>query len=197
MTLRRLLADVVATPLDDSGLRLQAVARQHRLDELEFALPMAALSPAQLAAAIGAGQGADGRLAERVAALGFAAARGFMKGYIDLAFAHEGRWFIVDYKSNWLGDDLDAYAPAALAGAMAEACYDLQALLYTVALVRGLRLRQPGFDYECHFGGVRYLFVRGMAPATAARRGVHAWRPSAALVERVSALLRRDEMLFE
>jgi exodeoxyribonuclease V beta subunit len=191
-SLLRLLTDVVTTPLDANGLSLSAVARR-RLDELEFSFPLAAVTPSQLAAAIGSGQGADGLLMERVAALSFGAAQGFMKGFMDLVFEHDGRWYIVDYKSNWLGPTVDAYAPALLAEAMAGECYDLQALLYTVALVQALRLRQPGFDYVAHFGGVHYLFVRGMGPATGTQRGVYSWRPSADLVDRVGALLLRLE----
>jgi exodeoxyribonuclease V beta subunit len=192
-SLLRLLTDVVTTPLDANGLSLSAVARRRRLDELEFSFPLAAVTPLQLAAAIGSGEGADGWLMERVAALSFGAAQGFMKGFMDLVFEHDGRWYIVDYKSNWLGATVDAYAPALLAAAMADECYDLQALLYTVALAQALQLRQPGFDYDTHFGGVRYLFVRGMGPATGTQRGVYSWRPSADLVDRVGALLLRRE----
>jgi exodeoxyribonuclease V beta subunit len=194
-TLLRLLTDVVTTPLDANGLTLSTVARRRRLDELEFSFPLAAVTPSQLAAAIGSGQGADGLLMERVAALSFGAAQGFMKGFMDLVFEHDGRWYIVDYKSNWLGATVDAYAPALLAAAMADECYDLQALLYTVALAQALHLRQPGFDYDTHFGGVHYLFVRGMGPATGTQRGVYSWRPSADLVDRVGALLLRRESI--
>jgi exodeoxyribonuclease V beta subunit len=63
-------------------------------------------------------------------------------------------------------------------------------LLYTVALHRYLGLRVPGYDYERHFGGVYYLFVRGMSTRHAPGTGVLFERPSAALVAELSAFLR-------
>ncbi|MEW6164564.1 MAG: exodeoxyribonuclease V subunit beta [Pseudomonadota bacterium] len=140
----RMVADVVATPLDDSGLSLAHVARAERLIELEFAFP-----------------------------LGSAAARqGYMKGFIDLVFRHAGRWFIVDYKSNALDD----YGPEALAAAMRTHRYDLQARIYAAALKRALALREPELDWEAGFGGVFYLFLRGMGPGSP--QGVHFLRPT-------------------
>lgn len=111
------------------------------------------------------------------------------------------RYLIVDYKTNWLGP-LDGetplmvghYAPAAMAAAMMDAHYPLQALLYAVALHRFLRWRLPGYRPEEHLGGVAYLFVRGMAgPATpivdGMPCGVFSWHPPAALVTELSDLL--------
>ena len=113
--------------------------------------------------------------------------RGFLTGSIDLvarvsaprpvpavpaapAAAAAPRYVIADYKTNWLGalDEeltLGHYAPAALAAEMSRAHYGLQALLYTVALHRYLRWRQPGYDPDEHLVGVLYLFLRGMAGA--------------------------------
>jgi exodeoxyribonuclease V beta subunit len=86
------------------------------------------------------------------------------------------------------------YTPQRMARAMIEAHYPLQALLYSVALHRLLRWRQPGYRPEVHLGGVLYLFVRGMAgPQTpqidGVPYGVFSWRPPAALVTELSDLL--------
>jgi exodeoxyribonuclease V beta subunit len=81
---------------------------------------------------------------------------GFLQGYIDLLFEHEGRWFVADYKSN----RLDGYGEVALEHAMGEHHYLLQARLYVLALHRHLRAHLPDYDYEKHVGGVFYLFVR-------------------------------------
>jgi exodeoxyribonuclease V beta subunit len=88
------------------------------------------------------------------------------------------------------------YTPEAMAAAMRQAHYPLQALLYSVALHRFLRWRQPGYDPAQHLGGVLYLFLRGMAgPATPAVDGVpcgvFSWSPPAALVTDLSDLLDR------
>lgn len=133
------------------------------------------------------------RLPEAIGRTVLAPARGFVKGYIDLVFEYDGRYYIADYKSNWLGERYEDYAPGRLAEAMSESFYDLQYLLYTVALHRYLKLRLPDYDYDRHVGGVYYLFVRGMQPSRGASSGVYATRPDRALVERLDALLTREE----
>jgi exodeoxyribonuclease V beta subunit len=167
-TLQRLLADVLRTPLDAAGrLRLADVGPPERKAELEFLFPVSgpavALAP------------------------GMVAGPGFMKGYIDLVFAFEGRWYVADWKSNWLGGAHAHYAPERLAAVMHAERYDLQYLLYAVALHRHLASRLAGYAYDAHFGGVYYLFVRGMQPVNGSRTGVHFARPERAELERLSA----------
>ncbi|MCB1736954.1 MAG: hypothetical protein KDI42_02415, partial [Gammaproteobacteria bacterium] len=111
-------------------------------------------------------------------------------GYIDLVFEHGGRFHLADYKSNHLGDNADAYAQPALAAAMRAHRYDLQALIYAVALHRYLRLRVPDYDFDRHFGGVHYLFLRGMSAAHANGHGVFTLRPDRALIERLDRLFQ-------
>ncbi|MDZ7773848.1 MAG: UvrD-helicase domain-containing protein [Balneolaceae bacterium] len=89
---------------------------------------------------------------------------GFMKGFIDLTVRHEGRFYLVDYKSNHLGDAPEDYRRASLGEEILSAHYDLQYHLYTVALHRYLGRRLPDYNYEHHFGGVWYLFLRGIRP---------------------------------
>ena len=112
-----------------------------------------------------------------------------MRGFIALVFEHEGRFYLADYKSNWLGPTLEAYGEADLATAMARESYFLQYLVYCVALHRYLARRVRSYAYESHFGGVRYLFVRGMTPESASRRGVFADRPSERLITALDAYL--------
>lgn len=167
------------TALDADGLRLRAIARPDRLDEMEFHFPLARLEPTRLAGVLAdfagyrsAGQG-----------LHFDPVQGLMKGFIDLVFHHRGRYYIVDYKSNHLGDRLQDYGPPQLGAAMAAHRYDLQYLIYTVALHRYLAHRLPGYRYQRHFGGVYYLFLRGLHPDHGPSRGVFSHRPEPALVE--------------
>ena len=125
--------------------------------------------------------------------------RGYLTGSVDLLFRRGGRYFVVDHKTNWLGapesePTVDDYAPDRLAAAMTHTSYPLQALLYAVVLHRYLRWRLPGYDPETHLGGVLYLYLRGMAGPDTPRvdgcpHGVFAWRPPAALIEELSALL--------
>ena len=183
-TLERLVADVLDAPLDGDGLRLRGIARERRRDELEFYFPLVGIEPATLNRLLDATT-----LAADAAALRFDAVEGVLKGYIDLVFEHDGRFYLADYKSNWLGPTPADYAPAALGAAMAEHRYDLQYLVYTVALHRYLRLRVADYDYARHFGGVYYLFLRGMGPAGPDRGGIYFDRPAPELVAALEAAL--------
>ncbi|HEY0332263.1 MAG TPA: exodeoxyribonuclease V subunit beta [Stenotrophomonas sp.] len=110
---------------------------------------------------------------------------GLMTGLIDLTYQHDGRWYVLDYKSN----RLPGYDAADLSRAMAHSEYELQALIYTVALHRWLRFRLGAdYDYARDFGGVRYLFCRGLDAARDPSPGVFAWRFEPALVDGVDAL---------
>jgi exodeoxyribonuclease V beta subunit len=109
--------------------------------------------------------------------------RGMVTGIIDLVFEHEGRFYIADYKSNFLGGQFGDYERPGLVQSVYERRYDLQYLLYTLALHRYLRQRLRGYDYARHFGGIYYLFLRGMRPVSGPACGVYFDRPELALVE--------------
>ena len=155
--LRRLVEDVTAANLR-GGLALATVPRHRRLNELEFNLPAPCLAAGALNAALA-------QWGYAVPTLTFGVLEGYLKGYIDLVFEHHGRYFIADWKSNHLGYAAADYGGASLARAMADHGYHLQYLLYVLAIDRYLALRVPGYRYETHFGGVFYLFVRGVRPA--------------------------------
>jgi exodeoxyribonuclease V beta subunit len=123
--------------------------------------------------------------------LAFDRLRGLMTGKIDLVFEHAGRFHVLDYKGNWLGERLADYTGDALRAAMDHSHYRLQALLYTVAVHRLLRQRIPGYSTEKHLGGYAYLFVRaaGLAPGA----GVFAERFPDALVQAVDAVFAARE----
>lgn len=110
---------------------------------------------------------------------------GMLKGFMDLVFEHDGRYYVADYKSNWLGEDESAYTPQAMEAAIRANRYDLQYVLYLFALHRLLQSRLPDYDYDCHVGGAVYLFVRGIAAPTA---GVHFERPPLALMHTLDQL---------
>ena len=182
--LGRMLADVLHTRLP-GGMALCEVPRARCRVELEFNLPAAHLSAGALAALLRE-QG------YAVPALSFGVLQGYLRGFIDLVFEHGGRFYILDWKSNHLGQDRAAYAAPALARAMDEHGYPLQYLLYTVALHRYLQRRLPGYRYDDHFGGAIYLFVRGVRPgwtsADGRASGVYVDHPPRQLVEQLSAL---------
>jgi exodeoxyribonuclease V beta subunit len=199
-------------PLTD-GAPLTGVPAVDRLPELDFELPLAggdeALDARVLLSQlvplwreqVPAGQLAT--YADALAELPDVPLRGYLTGSIDAVLRVGGatgpRYVVVDYKTNRLGgydEPLSAwhYRSSALETAMVEAHYPLQALLYSVALHRYLRWRQPGYQPDRHLGGVLYLFLRGMsgpdvADATGASPGVFSWRPPSGLVVATSDLL--------
>jgi exodeoxyribonuclease V beta subunit len=122
----------------------------------------------------------------------FAPRSGLMKGFVDLVFEHRGRYYLADWKTNWLGPQASDYDGARIAAEMRRHHYDLQYCVYAVALHRYLAARIADYDYERHAGGVYYFFVRGMSPATGMERGVYFERPPAATVQALDALLRGE-----
>lgn len=117
---------------------------------------------------------------------------GMLKGYIDLVFEHQGRYYVLDYKSNWLGEDSAAYTAERMVQAILEHRYDLQYVLYILALHRLLKARLPEYDYDSHLGGALYLFLRGVAsPGEGTEQhGIYADRPPRALIETLDELFR-------
>ncbi len=87
---------------------------------------------------------------------------GMLHGFIDLVFEYTGRWYLVDYKSNYLGQSTSDYNTQALSQSIRHRRYDLQYALYTLALHRQLKARLPNYDYDRHMGGVLYLYLRGI-----------------------------------
>ncbi|WP_409526693.1 PD-(D/E)XK nuclease family protein, partial [Pseudomonas sp.] len=112
---------------------------------------------------------------------------GMFKGFIDLAYELDGRYYVADYKSNWLGPDIQAYDTQAMEKAILEHRYDLQYVLYLLALYRQLRARLPDYDYDRHVGGALFIFLRG---ASSSGHGVYFARPPRELIEALDALFR-------
>jgi exodeoxyribonuclease V beta subunit len=110
---------------------------------------------------------------------------GLLKGFIDLVFEHEGRYYILDYKSDRLGPENRHYTPGRMRGKVLRERYDLQCGLYLLALHRMLQGRLPNYDYDTHIGGGLYLFLRGTCAAT---RGVHIECPSKDFIVKLDAL---------
>jgi exodeoxyribonuclease V beta subunit len=151
------LTRVVAQPLRGPGAPLNALGSL--LPEMEFWLPaerlhareVDALCQQHLLPGVSRPQLPDAQL------------HGMLMGFADLVFEHEGRYWVLDYKSNHLGADDAAYTPQALADAMAHHRYEVQAALYMLALHRLLRARLgEAYDPAQQFGGAVYLFLRGI-----------------------------------
>lgn len=164
-----------------SDLQLNRVRRENQLREMEFHFPSAGSNSENLFKTIRNGIGRSTPVP--------VVHRGYMTGFIDLIVEQGGRFYILDYKSNYLGDSREEYGKEKLNQAMLEAGYDLQAYIYTVALVKYLRHRLPDFDYDRHVGGVAYLFVRGMQKGS--DNGVWFHKPDRQVVAELEIKLTR------
>ncbi|MDM8561873.1 exodeoxyribonuclease V subunit beta [Candidatus Marithioploca araucensis] len=184
-----LVKHVLTTSLEpQQDLTLSALTFDKRLNELEFYYPLSHITPSGLRAVFAKfGHQNLTHFTEEMNRLTFYPVRGFMKGYIDMVFEYKGRYYLVDYKSNMLGIHQENYHYTHLNGEMARAGYILQYHIYVVALHRYLSTRLPGYRYDAHFGGVYYLFLRGMNSDWGAHYGIYRDKPSAALIKELSA----------
>lgn len=150
------LDDILQTPLRDSDcFCLADISRQNRMDELEFHFPLDAdANFLDVLQKEGYLQSAQQFVVPKL--------EGMMTGLIDLVIRHKNQYFLIDYKSNHLGDTENHYSAEPLIHAVGEHQYDLQYLIYCVALNRYLSSRLSDYDYKKQFGGVIYLFLRGM-----------------------------------
>ncbi|BBN81977.1 RecBCD enzyme subunit RecB [Pseudoalteromonas sp. A25] len=137
------------------GLQLAKLAPQDCLVEMEFYLPLEPLNATQLNRLVSDITGQHSQLS-------FDSVKGLLKGFIDLIFVYQGKYYILDYKSNYLGDNPDDYQADNLKLAMDAHQYHLQYMIYSVALHRLLIQRVKDYQPETHLGGVYYLFLRAL-----------------------------------
>ena len=114
-----------------------------------------------------------------------------LKGFIDLVFEWQGKYYVADYKSNYLGADAQAYSAEKMQDKILDSRYDLQFVIYTLALHKLLQQRLSDYDYDTHVGGALYLFLRGNEAATA---GAYFNRPPRALIETLEPLFSLEEV---
>jgi exodeoxyribonuclease V beta subunit len=175
------LDKILETPLShNSKFCLAEISSQNRMDELEFHFPL----------------DADAKFLDEVKKEGYLSTahhlaiprlEGMMTGLIDLVIRHENQYFLIDYKSNYLGDNEINYSNEHLIHAVQEHQYDLQYLIYCVALNRFLSSRLQDYDYEKQFGGVIYLFLRGMNGKD--QSGIYFDKPAEQLLETLDSAL--------
>ena len=188
----RLIENVMNTPLMPEGTSfcLNRLGPQDCVKELPFCFPLNRLNAEALRQVFTprdlpfADDNIDGHLQR----LNFALSGGYLRGFVDLVFRVQGRYFLLDWKSNLLGTVYADYRPDRIKTVMTEAYYFLQYHLYALALVQFLRLRLPDYAYETHFGGVYYLFIRGMRPDHGTDHGVFFDRPAADLLQDLEQL---------
>ena len=159
--------------------------------ELEFFFPLKRITAPELAEVLvkhGVIPAGDDPAAA-LQALDFAPVKGVLMGFMDMVFEARGRYYLLDWKSNHLGNSVEEYHRERLDRAMQDNLYRLQYLLYTVALDRFLALRVPGYRYETHFGGAIYVFLRGVSVEHGEAFGFYRDLPPVELIRELSELL--------
>jgi exodeoxyribonuclease V beta subunit len=169
----------------DNVFRLSAVDTAKSIHELEFDFTVSPFQVSDL--------NCFGTDSMNIQVNDFRELEGVMNGKIDLFFEHQGKYYVLDWKSNYLGDSLSDYSKDSLHTAMNENNYHLQYLLYTLATKKYLESRLPGFDYDTQFGGVVYLFVRGLRKSLS--HGVFTTKPERELIERLEELFSKQAVM--
>lgn len=167
---------------EDTQLKMAAVGREHLIAELEFYFTSGEAQLRDLLEIIRPGKAAP------PSAAGYSE-KGFMKGFIDLIFEHDERYYILDYKTNHLGNEISDYGAEYLEREMKAAMYDLQYHIYILALHRFLADVLPEYTYDRNFGGVFYLFLRGINRQ--GEEGIYFDRPEFGLIEKLDRYLQR------
>ena len=184
------ISKVLTTPLEAASedFRLSQIRNKDRLNELEFYFPLKRTSVKKPVKIF---DGKEGE-AESIRRLQFSPARGFMRGFIDLVFRWRGRFYLVDWKSNHIGNLVTDYSRESLAEVMKKEYYILQYHIYTLALDQYLRLRIPGYHYKKYFGGVFYIFLRGVDPVMGPNYGIYRDLPSPEFIRNLRKELNLD-----
>jgi len=178
-------------------LTLSQIGPKDRRNEVEFYFPLKTLSRHDLARIFRNGAALTASALSQVPRLRclerlqFSPMEGYLKGFIDLLFQFKGRYYLLDWKSNHLGNRLDDYRRQELLKVMDEGYYFIQYHLYALVLHQWLALRVPDYRYEDHFGGVYYCFIRGMDPAAGPEYGIFCDRPPLELLDMMKDSLIR------
>lgn len=189
-TICTMIQKVISAPLEKGkdDFTLSQIKNEDRLNELEFYFPLKSISPKKLKRLFveHAGPKLRSDFPERIERLEFAPVKGFMKGFIDMVFQFENRFYILDWKSNFLGSRVEDYGQDALTAVMENDFYVLQYHIYSLALNQYLNARLPGYDYETHFGAIFYIFLRGVDPERGPVYGIFRDRPNQKLIDALS-----------
>ncbi|HXE97074.1 MAG TPA: exodeoxyribonuclease V subunit beta [Dongiaceae bacterium] len=187
-----MVADVISAGIipDNPAFSLSRLKKGEWQSEMEFYLPVGQLSPDNMQSLFeGLLDGERfGDYYQVLSRLSFRQSRGMLQGFIDLVFTHEGRFYIIDWKSNHLGMKASDYDQEMMHESMCRSAYILQYHLYTLALDRLLKLRLPGYSYDRNFGGVIYLYLRGIS-AGSEMNGIYHGRPVPEFIRRAGEML--------
>ncbi|MCY9861284.1 exodeoxyribonuclease V subunit beta [Vibrio coralliirubri] len=179
----KLVQDVLSKSMTSTEIVLSKVAKDKMLCEMEFTFPITKLNAQKLAKVC-----TKHDPISKGMELNFFDVSGMLKGFIDLTFEYDGKFYVLDWKSNHLGDDKACYTQDAISEAMRDHRYDLQYQIYSYALHKFLATRIPDYSYEQHFGGVLYLFLRGVNNEN--DNGIYFAKPSEKFLDEMNNVLQ-------
>ena len=176
---------------DNTAFTLSEIEDNNRVAELGFYFPLKKISRKMLQNIFSEHTdcGLSKDFPSQIGNLNFSPVKGFMKGYIDLVFQHNSRFYLVDWKSNLLGTSPSDYKQENLRSIMEHDFYILQYHLYALAIHQYLAGRISNYSYEKHFGGVYYIFLRGISPSRGPEYGIYRDRPAKKLIQKLKKQL--------
>ncbi len=184
------LSNLFLSP-QNAPFTLSDVDNSARVNEMSFYFPIRQVTPGTLRDVFAdfSDQAIRTDFSQTMERLTFSPIAGLMMGFLDVLFLHEERYYIVDWKSNFLGDKAEAYLKKNLNTEMRKSFYILQYHLYVLATHLHLKMRMPGYHYDKNFGGVFYIFLRGINAARGPNYGVFEDRPDGALIDALEKAL--------
>jgi exodeoxyribonuclease V beta subunit len=192
-----MIQNVISTPLlaPEGTFKLADIRQGGWISEMEFFFPLKFITSDRLSACLRK-SGARYEAADMdkiCTSLNFKPVRGMLKGFMDMVFEHGGKYYLVDWKSNHLGYRVEDYRREAMKREMERNFYPLQYLLYTVALNRYLSMRFQNYDYKTRFGGVMYVFLRGVSSPRGEAFGYFRDIPPLEMIDELTELLIQME----
>ncbi len=170
------ILNVLNSKFTNSKFKLSEINNSKKLPELEFYFNLSNFKPDQIQ-----------KISQLIDIESSTIIQGAMYGFIDLFFEHQGKYYILDWKSNFLGNKIEDYSDDNIELAMRGNNYHLQYLIYTVAVKRFLSLKLPNFDYDKDFGGVFYVFLRACRKNQST--GIFYSKPDESLINQLDNLL--------
>ncbi|MBT3311669.1 MAG: exodeoxyribonuclease V subunit beta [Desulfobacterales bacterium] len=178
--IQKIMSSRLDSEVDD--LVLSSISDRHRINEMEFYFPINTNKKNIKRVFNKYGPDIPGDFPDQIEKLELAPIKGFMKGFIDLVFKFGDKYYIVDWKSNYLGGCIKDYNVNAMMNTMLKEFYFLQYHIYCVALNLYLKKRIPEYSYDKNFGGVFYIFLRGIDPSKDINMGIYRDKPSQELI---------------
>lgn len=184
----QLVRDVISTPLDGKDLRLRNIADSSCIKEMEFCFPLKKITPDNIKHIFSNQIQTDlFTSCYQAENLFFSPVSGYMKGFVDLVFRYNDYYYLLDWKSNHIGNTPDDYQNSRLMDIMKNEHYSLQYHIYLAALDNYLELRHTDYKYQKNFGGVFYVFLRGINGVDSS--GVYYDRPKHDVITKLRSVL--------